>query len=186
MTICSHDMPMCPQRIDPAEWDADGGAAGLGDIEEWSDRACGMAALRMILLSRGLDAPSLTTLLRLGASQGALTPRGWVHAGIARLAADLGLPGRAQAIDAGNLPAAIKDGPLIASVTFRFPDDGRRGGHLVVLRGYEASTADPQILFRDPSSWGQHHDRVPLSRIACSYTGRCITFARARPAPGGH
>jgi hypothetical protein len=182
MGFLAHDVPMCPQRIDPGEWEEHGGT-GLGDIEEWSDRACGMAALRMILLARQVPAPSLTELLRLGVSRGGLTGRGWLHAGIAELAGSLGLPGRAEAIAAGDLPASIKDGPLIASVTFQFPDDGRRGGHLVVLRGFEPGRADPLILFRDPSRWGQEHDRVPLSRLARSYAGRCITFTPAAVPP---
>jgi hypothetical protein len=45
-----HDVPMCRQRIDPDEWDEHGGHA-LGDRAEWSERACGMAALRMIMLA---------------------------------------------------------------------------------------------------------------------------------------
>jgi hypothetical protein len=83
-----HQVPMCRQRIDPGEWDAHGGAA-LGDRAEWSDRACGMAALRMILLAYRRPAPPLTELVRIGVREGALTGRGWLHAGIARLA-DLG------------------------------------------------------------------------------------------------
>ena len=41
---------MCRQRIDPGEWAAHGGTS-LGDRAEWSDRACGMASLRMIMLA---------------------------------------------------------------------------------------------------------------------------------------
>lgn len=62
------------------------------------------------------------------------------------------------------------------SVTERFPDDGRAGGHLVILRGYD-DRPDPTIHFRDPSAWGQTNDRVPLSHVSASYTGRAITFA---------
>jgi hypothetical protein len=174
--FCAHDVPMCPQRIDSGEWQERGGTE-LGDIAEWSDRACGMAALRMILLAHRRPAPPLTELLKLGAANGGLTGRGWLHAGIARLAAELGLPGHARAVAAADLPAWLDAGPLIASVTTGFPDDGRRGGHLVVLRGYERGQADPLVLFRDPSGWGQAHDRVRLSRLARSYTGRSITFA---------
>jgi hypothetical protein len=181
MAFCAHDVPMCPQRIDPREWDEHGGA-GLGDIDEWSNRACGMGALWMILLARQLPAPALTEMLKLGAGSGGLTERGWLHSALAALAADLGLPGQAQAIAPDGLPARLKDGPLIASVTSRFPDDGRHGGHLVVLRGCELGRADPLILFRDPSQWGQEHDRVPLSRLAQSSTGRCITFTPAAPS----
>ena len=98
------------------------------------------------------------------------------------MAGSLGAPGRAEAVPASELPARIKDGPLIVSVTIQFPDDGRRGGHLVLLRGYEEGPADPLILLRHPWRWRQAHDRVLLSRLARSYTGRCITFAPARGA----
>lgn len=178
----AHDVPMCRQRVDGQEWSNHGGA-DLGEIAEWSDRACGMAALRMILLAHHRPAPSLTELLKLGVSQGALSDRGWLHAEIARLATILGVSSRAEAVLAENLPALLEDGPLIASVTTGFPDDGRRGGHLVVLRGYERRQADPAILFRDPSAWGQANDRVLLSRLSMSYTGRCITFEPINAEP---
>jgi hypothetical protein len=75
---------------------------------------------------------------------------------------------------------------VIISVTEKFPDDGRKGGHLVVARGYhDTHSGDPDILFRDPSGWGQTCDRVPLSRLAASYTGRCITFAPLTSATEG-
>ena len=173
-----HQVPMCRQRIDPGEWDAHGGAA-LGDRAEWSDRACGMAALRMILLAYGRPAPPLTELVALGVREGALTGRGWLHAGIARLAEGFGIPARAQPVAAADLPGHLAAAPVIVSVTEKFPDDGRKGGHLVVARGYHqvAAPGDPDILFRDPSGWGQTCDRVPLSRLAASYSGRAITFA---------
>ncbi|WP_127359079.1 C39 family peptidase [Actinacidiphila soli] len=166
---------MCRQLVDPAEWDLHGGWA-LGDRMEWSNRACGMAALRMILLAYGREAPSVTELLKLGVKHEALTNRGWLHAGIADLATGFGVPGRAEPVAAGNLLDALADAPVIVSVTEQFPDDGRKGGHLVIARGYTDGT-DPDILIRDPSAWGQSHDRVPLSRLSASYTGRAITFA---------
>ena len=175
---------MCRQRIDSGEWAACGGDA-LGDRAEWSDRACGMAALRMILLAYLGDAPPLTELVMTGVRSGALTDRGWLHAGIARLAAGFGIPATAEAVTAGDLPARLKDAPLIISVTGKFPDDGRKGGHLVVARGTSEPGAGngPDILIRDPSAWGQNHDRVPLRRLSASYSGRCITFA-PMPATG--
>jgi hypothetical protein len=180
-----HQVPMCRQRIDPGEWDAHGGGA-LGDRAEWSDRACGMAALRMILLAYRRPAPPLTELVALGVREGALTDRGWLHAGIARLADGFGIPARAQAITAPDLPGQLAAAPVIVSVTEKFPDDGRKGGHLVVARGYhDTRPGDPDILFRDPSSWGQTCDRVPLSRLAASYSGRAITFAPLTSATDG-
>ncbi len=180
-----HQVPMCRQRIDPGEWEAHGGAA-LGDRADWSDRACGMAALRMILLAYRRAAPSLTELVQLGVREGAMTSRGWLHAGIARLAGDFGIPARAQAAGAADLPGHLAAAPVIVSVTEQFPDDGRKGGHLVVARGYHDNGArDPGILIRDPSGWGQTCDQVPLSRLAASYSGRCITFAPLTAATEG-
>lgn len=169
-----HDVPMCRQLIAPAEWDLHGGWA-LGDRTEWSNRACGLASLRMILLAYGREAPSVTELLKLAVKQEVLTPRGALHAGIANLATELGVPSRAEPVTAESLVARLDDAPLIISVTEQFPDDGRKGGHLVIARGYEGGP-DPDVLIRDPSGWGQTHDRVPLNRLTASYTGRAITF----------
>ncbi|MFD8386156.1 hypothetical protein ACFV2X_47950 [Streptomyces sp. NPDC059679] len=177
---CLHPVPMCRQLIAPQEWERDGGAE-LGDRIEWSNRACGMADLRMILLAYGKPAPTVTQLVRLGVDHGAHTERGWLHAGLAEIAEQLGVPGRAEPVPAGELLDRLTVAPLIVSVTEKFPEDGRRGGHLVVVRGFtDPGPADdaggPEVFIRDPSAWGQEHDRVPLGRLAASYTGRAITF----------
>ncbi|MFF7254753.1 C39 family peptidase [Streptomyces microflavus] len=166
---------MCRQLIEPEEWELHGGWA-LGNRLEWSNRACGLASLRMILLAYGHEAPTVTELLKLAVKNEILTPRGALHAGIARLATELGVPSTAEAVPAEELPARLDEAPLIASVTEQLPEDGRSGGHLVILHGYETGP-NPTIHFKDPSSWGQSHDRAPLSRLSASYTGRAITFA---------
>jgi hypothetical protein len=124
----------------------------------------------------GREAPTVTELLKLAVKHEVLTPRGALHAGIASLATDLGVPSAAEPVAAEDLLTRLGDAPLIVSVTEQFPDDGRTGGHLVILRGYEDGS-DPTIHFRDPSAWGRTHDRAPLSRVSASYTGRAITFA---------
>ncbi|MGW2822161.1 C39 family peptidase [Streptomyces sp. NPDC001443] len=174
-----HEIPLCRQLIDPAEWDEHGGWA-LGDRIHWSNRACGLASLRMILLAYGRTAPTVTELLKLAVKNEVLTPRGALHAGIAGLATDLGVPSRSESVPAEELPGRLDYAPLIVSITETFPEDGRTGGHLVILHGYEDGL-DPVIRFRDPSAWGQSHDRVPLSRLSRSYTGRAITFAPLTP-----
>ena len=169
-----HDVPMCRQLIPAEEWEQHGGWA-LGERLEWSNRACGMAALRMILLAYTGASPSVTELLKLGEKRGARVERGWVHAAIASLAGEFGVVGEAQPVPVEELGQRLADAPMIISVSEQFPEDGHRGGHLVVARGYE--TADvPTVHFRDPSRWGQTHDRLPLSRVAASYSGRAITF----------
>ncbi|MFD4542501.1 C39 family peptidase [Streptomyces bauhiniae] len=170
-----HDVPLCRQLIDPAEWDLYGGWA-LGDRIEWSNRACGLASLRAILIAYGREAPTVTELLKLAVKHEVLTPRGALHAGLASLARDLGVPAAAEPVPAEDLLGRLDKAPLVVSVTEQFPVDGRKGGHLVTLRGYEDGPS-PTIHFRDPSGWGQTHDRVQLSRLSASYTGRAITFA---------
>ncbi|MFE0104096.1 hypothetical protein [Streptomyces sp. NPDC059009] len=130
----------------------------------------------MILLAYGREAPTVTELLKLAVKGDVLTPRGALHAGIARLATELGVPSTAEPVPAEELPARLEEAPLIVSVTEQLPEDGRSGGHLIILRGCE-SGPNPTVHFRDPSSWGQTHDHAPLSRLSASYTGRAITFA---------
>jgi hypothetical protein len=130
----------------------------------------------MILLAYGKQAPSLTHLVKLGVKEGAMTDRGWLHAAIAGLATRSGIPARAEPVEPADLVSRLAGAPLIVSVTGQFPDDGRKGGHLVVARGF-LDGPDPGILICDPSSWGQAHCQVPLSRLAASYSGRAITFA---------
>ncbi|MFF3069229.1 glutamate ligase domain-containing protein [Kitasatospora sp. NPDC057936] len=169
-----HQVPMCRQLVPVEEWEQQGGT-DLGDRLTWSNRACGMAALRMILLAYGMEPPVLTELIKIGVKRDALTDRGWLHAGIAEIAADFDIAGQAEPVPAEELTERLAKAPLIISVTEQFPSDGRRGGHLVVAHGFELGD-DPVIHFRDPSAWGQDNDRVPLSRLAKSYTGRAITF----------
>lgn len=174
-----HDVPMCRQRIESAEWDEHNGHS-LGDRIEWSDRACGMADLRMILLAYGCHAPTITELLHLGVQREILTDRGWLHAGLANLAASFGVPSQAEAVHIEDFPARLTEAPMIISVTEKLPNDGRRGGHLIIARGWQANP-EPTIFIRDPSSWGQGNSHASLRRIASSYSGRAITFA---PLPG--
>lgn len=77
----AHDVPMCHQQIDAAEWQQHGGAE-LGSAEEWSNRVCGMASLRMILLAQDQQAPCLTQLVKAGVAIGAFSDRGLLHASL--------------------------------------------------------------------------------------------------------
>ncbi|MER5644109.1 cysteine peptidase family C39 domain-containing protein [Streptosporangium sp. NPDC002524] len=174
--LFAHDVSMCRQLISPAEWEQHGGWV-LGDREEWGNRACGAATLRMVTLAYKGEAPAVVELLHLGVKHKALSERGWIHAGLAELATSVGVPARAEAVAPKDLIGAIRAAPLIISVTERLPEDGRKGGHLIVARGY---TDAGDILIRDPSGWGQEHDRVAYSRLTSSYTGRAITFAPAQ------
>src|SRR5205807_734787 len=64
-------------------------------------------------------------------------------------------------------------GPLIASVALRFPEDGRHGGHLVVVTAVDEGLG-ARVCIRDPSSWGKAEDSISAARFSASYSGRVI------------
>ena len=174
-----HDVMRFAQRFGHQEWphglSIDGRDAGF-----WAERGCGVACLRMIVhFFTGRD-EAYAGLLAEGVAQGAYGERGWIHAGLAAMAQRRGLMARACAIDGPDeLRAVLLQGPVIASVTLGFPEDGRRGGHLVVACGFDA--AEPRCIHvRDPARWGESNASVGESRFLASFSGRVIRFA----APG--
>jgi hypothetical protein len=172
-------IPRFAQRFDPGRW-ADDGFASPEESGHWSERSCGIACVRMCLAFRGLQPPAMAELLRDGLAIGGYTPRGWIHSKLAELAARHGLPGgRAVAADVGVLRGELAAGrPAIVSVTERLPEDGRRGGHLMVLAGVGADASGGETAwFRDPAGWGAGVDRVPLDRLLASYSGRAVVWA---------
>ncbi len=131
--------------------------------------------------------PPLAALLHKGLRQEAYSPRGWIHAGLARLLGEHGVPSSAAPLDRpAELAAAITDGtPFIASVADEFPLDGRKGGHLVVVKGVTIENGQVvAVHFNDPSSWGSGHSLVEVDRFWASFTGRTIrTLAPAESMP---
>lgn len=167
---------MCRQRFDVARWQADG-FANEQESAWWSDRACGVACLRMMLLGRFGRGPTSAELLHEARADGAYLPdRGWSHAGLARLAACYGLPGEAAAVPDDEITEHLERAPLIASVKFEFPVGQGRGGHLVVLTGAGGGEQGTGFWFNDPSSWGQRYHWVPERRLRAAYSGRAIVF----------
>jgi hypothetical protein len=82
----------------------------------------------------------------------------------------------------------LAQGPVIASVTLGFPEDGRRGGHLVVVCGFEER--EPRVVHvRDPARWGASRSSVGEARFLASFSGRVIRFDRpgvgTLPSQGG-
>lgn len=147
-----------PKTDDP-RW-ADSGAPDLDTYGYWCSRWCGMACLRMALIARDGDAPSLYELvigsLEYGAyieeADGSVT--GMIYRPFAGYVADKhGL--RADVItglDATRLRAELDSGRLvIASVSpeIRRPDrePPAVGGHLVLVTGCSAG----MVTFLNPS-----------------------------------
>lgn len=151
-----------------------GAPQGL-DRDAWSDRCCGLACLRILLDRHRLPVPTQTSLLRRALEIGAFSGSGMIHHKLVELAHDHGLSGSAVPVTDVAALARLGDAgfPSIVSVTHRLPEDGRRGGHLVVLAGTVADGPE-MVRFVDPSRWGDDHDRVPRVRLAASYSGRAV------------
>ncbi|MBL4951430.1 C39 family peptidase [Neobacillus sp. YIM B02564] len=170
-------IPRYSQRFEPGEWPAGVLCAGKGS-DYWGDRACGLACLRMILAYFGKPVPSQYELLVEGLQRNAYSPKGWIHKGLAELGESYSLRSAPIVIKNGNqLEQILKTtGPVITSVTHTFPEDGRRGGHLVVVCGRHTEL-EPTITFRDPSRWGASHSTVTEKRFFSSFTGRGLHFS---------
>jgi hypothetical protein len=182
---CDH--PICagtayfPQVIPEDQW-PEGFLLRGDDRAFWSDRTCGLACLMSVFSFHQKTVPAIFHLLQEGLRSGYYTSRGWLHAGLASLGEAHGVRGEAlPAPTVDDLRTCLEStaGPLIASVTRRFPEDGRRGGHLVVVTAV-GDGPEALICFRDPDGWGMEEARIPAKRFSASYAGRVIAF----PAPG--
>ncbi|NEE34959.1 hypothetical protein G3M53_57235 [Streptomyces sp. SID7982] len=149
-----------------------------GGPDLWGENCCGLACLRMLLGYFDLAVPSQRSLLARGLELGAYTPKGWHHQGLVNLAEPYGLTGAAVPYDSPQSlqRLALLGIPTIVSVTFRLPEDGRKGGHLVLFLGETVHADRRQAAFADPSRWGAEHHEVPADRFWASWTGRAVVL----------
>lgn len=183
--LVRHRVPMSRQRFEPDLW-REHGFSSAEDSAWWSDRACGLACLRMLLLGWYGQAPSTAELLREARADGAYVQgKGWAHAGLARLGRRHGLEAEPMALTEEEIAGHLAKAPLIASVKIEFPVGQGRGGHLILLTGRSGSPAEPVFHFNDPSAWGQRNDRVSGERFSAAYSGRAIVFPRLEWAQRG-
>jgi Papain-like cysteine protease AvrRpt2 len=174
--ICART-PHLEQDIPEEQWPDQFRLQGW-DRTHWSVRTCGLACLMSVSSFRGRPVPPIFELLQEAVGSGYYSSKGWIHAGLASLGAAYGLPGEARpAATIDDLRSCLEStgGPLIASVTLRFPEDGRRGGHLVVVTAVDEGPG-ARICTRDPSSWGKEEDSISAARFSASYSGRVIIF----------
>lgn len=172
------------QLFDPDSWSLHGFRSREESLE-WSDNACGIACLLMALRYFGRDRGiELHDLLHQGIATGAYSPRGWIHAKLAEMADSYGLASSAREVgdDLEEICRLIHRRVLvIASVTWGFPCDGRKGGHLVLLNGFSrGGETITRLNLRDPSSWGLRHRSVDPQRFLCSFTGRIVSIGPER------
>jgi hypothetical protein len=166
-------------------------AIGLSetDAKQWSERACGIACVDMVLRFTGkIESPSIWPLINEGLELGAYCDRGWIHAGLAKLLGRYGLEAkchRNQTI--AQLGALVESGSIcITSVSVGFCggqiNNGRtiaKGGHLTLVHGVARDGSNSITDFRShhPSSyapWNWANVWVPSSAMSDSFSGNLI------------
>lgn len=187
------DFPFYTQLMNAENWEAEE-FASLEEAESWSARSCGIASLRMVLDGFGRHAERHGPMIRKGVVAGAYKDGvGWIHRGLAELAADYGIYGEAlRGRTVEDLKAELDRGhPCIISIAPRFwggkpnPIEGGiygKGGHLVPVFGYE--TEDDRLtafLCHHPSSydgWNRPRWWVPMEDFLNSFGGNLIRFSQ--------
>ncbi len=125
------------------------------DAVEWKKKSCGIASLAMVIEYYKPETVSVNSLLQQGILNGAyLKNLGWIHQRLALLSETYGLQGLSydlsgtdKKIAYGQFKDFLKDGPVIASVHYKF-DPASTIPHLVVINGFEGDT----IYYNDPAA----------------------------------
>jgi hypothetical protein len=182
----------------PAQEDPRWAESGAKDPEEyayWTDRACGVACVKMVVEAFGGPVNPLVAWARAGVElggyltesrqDGSLAERGWLHAALATLITRAGFFAEPRAMEIAEFPDLFTRGYLlIASVSYqigtRLPIT-RRGGHLVVVSGAEMMDEHLEAIYvQNPSGRTaelRSNARIPVGRFASGYTGRVIVTA---------
>lgn len=89
------DFPFYTQRMTQETWKEEG-FSSFSEADSWTFRSCGIASLRMILEGLGKQVERHGTMIAKGVAAGAYKEGvGWIHWGLAKLAADYGIYGEA-------------------------------------------------------------------------------------------
>lgn len=179
----------------PAEQDPHWAESGADSPEEyayWTERACGVACVKMAVEAFGGPVRSLVDWARTGVAlggyltdkrpDGSSAERGWLHSTLAELITREGFYAEPRPASLDELPSLLERGwLLIASVSYQIGTSlpvTRRGGHLVVVCGAELSDGQLNTLIvNNPSGRTPElriNARIPVERFAAGYTGRVI------------
>ena len=183
------DFPFYTQRMTQETWEEEG-FSSFPEADSWTFRSCGIASLRMILEGFGKQVERHGIMIAKGVAAGAYKEGvGWIHWGLAKLAADYGIYGEAlREKTAEDLKRELDAGhPCMVSVASFFqggkpkPDGSGvygKSGHLVPVLGYE--TEDGRLtafLVHHPSAFLEQNKPnwwVPIEDFSASFGGNFI------------
>lgn len=145
---------------------------------KWKKVGCGIASLAMILDYYKTETISVDKVLNQGIAIGAyLKNAGWTHAGLISVSKKYGMKGKSYDYSASSKKVAleklkvyIKDGPVMASVHYKF-DPKNPIPHLVVIDAIDKNT----VYYNDPAAdVGQK--KISLDKFLASWKNRFIVI----------
>lgn len=149
---------------------------------KWQKVGCGITSLAMIIDYYKPDAVTVNSLLMQGIKAGAYTSGGWSHAGLVSLSKKYGLTGsvydlsgQTKSAALAKLQASLADGPVIASVHYKF-EPTNPIPHLVVVDGIKNGI----VYYNDPAAKGGQK-QISVDRFMGAWKKRYITI---RPVSG--
>lgn len=153
-----------------------------GDFKElcdfWSVRSCGLACASSALLSLTGVTVSVQRLFNECVSAGGYSEWGWRHEQLAKVISSYGVSAKSMPLSVQQVVENLTISQLIiASVTHKFPCNGQRGGHLVLLYGLKKFFGQFFICFMDPTNWGEKHHVVTLEQFSHSFSMKGIILS---------
>ena len=174
---------------------------GTEDVEEycfWCFRSCSIACLKMCIetLARPKQPPSMIELIQQGLAaggyiihneQGELVNFGWIYQPLVKVGQSYGIKGQVyKTLSIENICSLLLTGALvIASVSDEIGERNdtpitHKGGHVVLVHGFEWSNQECQTLLLHNSSGRfpelQENAVIPYDRFAAAFAGRGFAF----------
>ncbi len=186
-----------PAGDDP-RW-AESGAETREEYTYWTERACGVACVKMVVEAFSGARRPLVSWARAGVAlggylneqrpDGASAERGWLHYALAKLIINEGFFAEPCPVELIDFPKLLDAGYLlIASTSYQIGTElpvTKRGGHLVVVSGADLDDNGQvsALIVHNPSGRSEKLRAsacIPLDRFAAGYTGRVILTAPAK------
>lgn len=151
------------------------------DAAIWSNNSCGIACLLMaIKYFRKANSLQLSELLFEGLKYNYYdSTKGWLHKGLGELSKKYRLN---YQLSGGNfnidviLDSLNNKRLVIASIAHKFPSNGNKSGHLILINGYVYVENKIQLIIQDPSKWGRDNHIIDQDVFIRNFSGNVIVL----------
>lgn len=189
------DVPFYTQKWSLSDWE-NLGFESYEDALYWQNSSCGVLCLQMAVdaidkSKNNLKQRQIIDYIKNGLRLSAYSDsRGWSHDGLARIAKAFGHQAEASVqLNPADLQKALDNRKLpIVSIKWAFENSWilrdvllfwkKRGGHLVLVTGYEVSGSKLKGFYVHHTStldsYNWKHKFIPLNQFVSGYTGRCV------------